>query len=49
MPLNIVKWMFPERERVRALVFSEGIGAVCHCARAICPVTDPWTPSLQVS
>lgn len=41
--------MFPERERVRALVFSGGTGAVCHCARAICTVTDPWTRSLQVS
>lgn len=49
LPLNIVKWMFQEREQARALVSPEGINAVCHRARATRPVNDPRTPSLQVS
>lgn len=39
----------PGAERQRELVTPEGLRLVCHCARAICPVTDPWTQSLQVN
>lgn len=38
-----------EKEGVGEPVAPEGFGPVCHCARAICPVTDPWTQSLQVN
>lgn len=27
----------------------EGLSPICHCATAICPVTDPWTQSPQVN
>lgn len=38
-----------KRGRERKLVAPGGHGPICHCARTIRPVTDPWTQSLQVN